>query len=167
MDLLIALDAWFILRVFEPLAWRIEYRYGHNCFSLSRGTFTLAMMSFTAGWLLSAPILLYLLTPMLALAWMMSFTITIAVEHIVVTRPNRINPFKSLWFVRHTLTLVGISLIVQDVSNGHWYLAGGDTIGILGVISSMYLMTCNPMPPKWEPPQRELEVTALPAPAGL
>ena len=148
-----------IINVVEPFAWRIEYRFGYNCFDLARASMTLSALCFNASWGLTHPILLQVFGPLSGLAWLTFMAGIIPMEHAVITRPHHLNPVKQHWYMR----FIACALMVYAVYGGLFVIPMISSVfeilgGVCGVIC-FYLASCNVMPAHWEPPQRE-EVAA-------
>ncbi len=152
-------DERIINEIAEPFAWRIEYRFGYNCFDLSRTGYTLGALCHTLGWGLTEPALLRFFGPLMGLAWLGVMMSLSNAEHLVVTRPHHMNPAKAHWYFR----VVPAFLLLFNIVNVFPFTPiMGNVCNIFGTIffvCGFYFASCNVMPAHWEPPQRE-EVVA-------
>ena len=150
MGWFIKFDMWLITCVFEPIAWRVEYHYGKNNFWLARQLIMFVAVFQTALFFKSLGLIII---PM----WLMfafSFQSVIRVHESTVRRsPQHLNYWKPRWQIRLVMYCLSIFMLSTRHYSG-WFDTACEVLFQVSMILIFYFLSCNPLPPKWEPPKR-------------
>lgn len=133
-------DTWLIERIFEPLAWRIEYYTGKNNFWCSRLTLVLWPAAFIgtigalgwSGWHIFSVGAVLLVA---SVSYWRSVVAEANSRFSVASMERLLNwPVRLGWFCLVLLPPI-------------WKLS---SLGALGYVTHMYFLACNQPPPSWK-----------------
>lgn len=147
-------DTWLIERVFEPLAWRIEYYTGKNNFWCARGALLVWLAGFVMaiGWSSGVAILIDALILLLAT---LAYVRTFVAESL--SNPSFVNPERHFnWAIRIGWVVFTLSPPMTVVN-----------LAFLGYATYMYFLACNPLPPAWKEAREKAQQARSALNAGI
>jgi hypothetical protein len=155
MNPLAKLNFLIVEEVCEPIAWRIEYYFGKNCFWFARvilfvGTCLIVLRNACNDGAFQA--LCYIpfnVSGSFVVAWFIDEN-----ESSVTWHPLTLNPWKTWWWMCLWVSCFDVFLVY--VSWRHDQTVTVKTLNVLANIAfpiSIYFASCNPMPPKWVRPK--------------
>lgn len=151
-----ALDEWIITRIFEPIAWRLEYRFSIKGEILA---FAFHMLGITCFLVVTCNAGMMLISLLL-----LAFAILLIVLHQyrseMPSSAGTMNSSRQFWYTR-------LMLIASFVWNLYrsWFGIGElhepifyfISMGLLLYVAGMYFQACNELPPWWRPVHRFAE----------
>jgi len=143
MNLFKHFDAWLITYVYEPFAWRVEYRFPRlNCLWLAEISVAFCSLMYTIGESSEIGILMMLFASAFA---SLSFGMIIR-EHArtVLRERDEVNYWKRKWYLR--LSIIGIAIFTGITQSAAESLSVEGIIARLLLVSTFYFMSCNPLP---------------------
>lgn len=139
-------DTWLVERVFEPLAWRIEYYTGKNNFWCARAVLILYLVGrlIETEWTLAGDVIFSILVFGIATSLFWS---SIFYEKIY----NR--KFKNFLIVSGFPTRIICLLLIG--MNLFTFTSPPFIVGSVGFALYFYFLACSPMPPHWNQAKEE------------
>jgi hypothetical protein len=156
----VALDSFVIERVFEPIAWRIEYYTGKNNFWLARALWGVYVTAYIVG--LDEVVVRIILF----VAGVAGYFHFLDLERKL--KPGFMSPERPKWVLRIILLFLLVAAAISRISAWLWlpHVQPLDptiqttygpliTIGFVALMLVHYLLACSAMPPKWQQARQE------------
>ena len=158
MNPIAKVDQWLIGTVFEPFAWRCQYRYKFGHPQLARASYLIA---FVTNYCLAAVIKgdLIELTIGILLTIGLDYIFGRSIEKDSTTKEGWTNPMRSFWWGRALLILifVFVEITIGPFLSGDLFKIGKAMTFDLTLVCAMYFAACNAMPPWYRQEQDSKE----------